>query len=124
MAHQEEGVGLGVFGLGLFFFFPFHFGEDVVLQKSMFNWPIPLENFLELLYPDATRPNPTDTSAKKKQSVLSLRLIPFGDSLLTLPISSRCAVSVSQMQVTCPLGAKETNSLGHPQLTDGSDFGR
>ena len=45
----EMGVGLGVFGLGLFFLIPFHFWSEVVLQKSMLSWPISLENFPELL---------------------------------------------------------------------------
>lgn len=51
-----------------------------MLQKSMLSWPIPLENFLELLYPYATSLNPTDTSSKKKQGVLSLTDSIFGFS--------------------------------------------
>lgn len=52
------GVGLGVFGLGLFFFifnsFPFLVRG---CASSMFSWPISLENFPELLYPYATSQN-------------------------------------------------------------------
>ena len=114
MWHMRDGTWFGCVWFGAFFFkFLSIFGQRLCFRKvcsvGLYHWKFP-----EFLYPYATSQNPTDTSSKKKQGVLSLWLIPFLDSLWTLPISSRCDVLVFRMWVTCLLGTEETAGHGPP----------
>lgn len=110
MAHQRSEVVWVCLVWG--FFFLSILGRRLCFRKvcsvGLYRW----KTLLGCSTRYATRLNPAESSSQKKQGILSLRLSSFLDSLLSLPISSRCDTLVFQMQVTCPRGA---TSLGHPQ---------